>query len=50
MVLEEEALPTGWEMRLTDDGRQYFVDHNTRQTTFQDPRPGAKQMYDSFQL
>ena len=44
MVLEEEPLPTGWEMRLTEDGRQYFVDHNTRQTTFQDPRPGAKQM------
>ena len=28
-------------MRLTEDGMKYFVDHNTRTTTFQDPRPGA---------
>ena len=34
-------LPYGWEMRLTEDGMKYFVDHNTRTTTFQDPRPGA---------
>ncbi len=28
-------------MRITVDGTRYFVDHNTRTTTFQDPRPGA---------
>ena len=28
-------------MRMTEDGMRYFVDHNTRSTTFQDPRPGA---------
>ena len=39
----EEPLPPGWEMRLTEDGMRYFVDHNTRSTTFQDPRPGAAQ-------
>ena len=27
--------------RFTDDGVRYFVDHNTRTTTFDDPRPGA---------
>lgn len=27
-------LPPGWEIRVTADGRQYFVDHNTRSTTF----------------
>ena len=27
-------LPAGWEIRMTNDGRQYFVDHNTRVTTF----------------
>ena len=27
-------LPPGWEMRNMPDGRQYFVDHNTRSTTF----------------
>jgi atrophin-1 interacting protein 5 (WW domain-containing E3 ubiquitin protein ligase 1) len=38
---DEPALPPGWEIRLTEDGVRYFVDHNTRTTTFQDPRPGA---------
>ncbi|XP_014679559.1 PREDICTED: E3 ubiquitin-protein ligase Su(dx)-like [Priapulus caudatus] len=28
-------------MRFTLDGVRYFVDHNGRLTTFQDPRPGA---------
>lgn len=37
----EEALPPGWEIRFTEEGARYFVDHNTRTTTFQDPRPGA---------
>ena len=36
-------MPPGWEMRITDDGVHYFVDHNTRTTTFQDPRPGGYQ-------
>eukprot|EP00158_Paraphelidium_tribonemae_P006241 Partr_v1_DN27742_c0_g1_i1_m66988 putative E3 ubiquitin-protein ligase len=31
-------LPSGWEMRLTDTGRVYFVDHNTKITTWDDPR------------
>ena len=33
-----EALPTGWESRLADGGSVYFVDHNTRTTTWLDPR------------
>ncbi|KAG6820709.1 hypothetical protein H0H93_012762 [Arthromyces matolae] len=34
-------LPSGWEMRLTSTARVYFVDHNTRTTTWEDPRlPG----------
>lgn len=34
-------LPSGWEMRLTATGRVYFVDHNTRTTSWEDPRlPG----------
>ena len=41
MVMQEEPLPTGWEMRHTEDGVKYFVDHNSRSTTFSDPRPGA---------
>lgn len=31
-------LPPGWEMRTTPEGRPYFVDHNTRTTTWVDPR------------
>ena len=32
------ALPSGWEMRLTNTARAYFVDHNTKTTTWDDPR------------
>ncbi|KZO97882.1 HECT-domain-containing protein [Calocera viscosa TUFC12733] len=31
-------LPSGWEMRLTSSNRIYFVDHNTKTTTWDDPR------------
>lgn len=31
-------LPSGWEQRFTSEGRPYFVDHNTRTTTWVDPR------------
>ncbi|KAI9326055.1 hypothetical protein DFJ73DRAFT_767125 [Zopfochytrium polystomum] len=31
-------LPSGWEQRFTPEGRPYFVDHNTRSTTWLDPR------------
>ncbi|GAA5900461.1 uncharacterized protein JCM6883_002851 [Sporobolomyces salmoneus] len=31
-------LPSGWERRQTPRGRAYFVDHNTKTTTWDDPR------------
>jgi E3 ubiquitin-protein ligase NEDD4 len=31
-------LPSGWELRLTSTARVYFVDHNTKLTTWDDPR------------
>ena len=31
-------LPSGWEMRMTSSARIYFVDHNTRTTSWDDPR------------
>jgi E3 ubiquitin-protein ligase NEDD4 len=37
-VAQLGPLPSGWEMRLTDTGKIYFVDHNTRTTTWDDPR------------
>eukprot|EP00035_Acanthoeca_spectabilis_P013917 m.262511 g.262511 ORF g.262511 m.262511 type:complete len:1259 (+) comp16004_c1_seq1:143-3919(+) len=34
----EVPLPDGWEIRYTLGGVQFFVDHNTRSTTWEDPR------------
>ncbi|KAJ7459905.1 hypothetical protein FB451DRAFT_1271939 [Mycena latifolia] len=36
-------LPLGWEERSTPEGRPYFVDHQTRTTTWVDPRRAAIQ-------
>ena len=37
-ILNLSSLPSGWEMCMTSSGRIYFVDHNTRTTTWDDPR------------
>uniref|UniRef100_A0A1I8HY38 HECT-type E3 ubiquitin transferase n=1 Tax=Macrostomum lignano TaxID=282301 RepID=A0A1I8HY38_9PLAT len=34
-----EDLPPGWEMRRDARGRPYYVDHNTRTTTWERPSP-----------
>jgi E3 ubiquitin-protein ligase NEDD4 len=34
-------LPSGWEMRVYSTGRVYFVDHNTRITTWEHPRSSS---------
>ena len=31
-------LPEGWEARLAKDGRTFYIDHNTRTTTWEHPR------------
>ncbi|PRD29420.1 UNVERIFIED_CONTAM: NEDD4-like E3 ubiquitin-protein ligase WWP1 [Trichonephila clavipes] len=36
---EEEMLPGGWEVRFDQYGRKYYVDHNTRSTTWERPQP-----------
>jgi len=38
-VEAEEPLPPGWEMRFDSYGRKYYVDHNTRSTTWERPQP-----------
>uniref|UniRef100_A0A8C9D8K9 WW domain-containing protein n=1 Tax=Panthera leo TaxID=9689 RepID=A0A8C9D8K9_PANLE len=38
--LNEKLLPEGWEMRFTVDGIPYFVDHNSKTTTYIDPHTG----------
>ncbi|XP_029435409.1 E3 ubiquitin-protein ligase NEDD4-like isoform X3 [Rhinatrema bivittatum] len=31
-------LPPGWEMRIAPNGRPFFIDHNSKTTTWEDPR------------
>ncbi|XP_052260917.1 membrane-associated guanylate kinase, WW and PDZ domain-containing protein 2-like isoform X4 [Dreissena polymorpha] len=35
-------LPPNWEMAVTEDGQTYFIDHNTEQTHWLDPRLANK--------
>uniref|UniRef100_A0A4W3JFS7 Membrane-associated guanylate kinase, WW and PDZ domain-containing protein 1 n=1 Tax=Callorhinchus milii TaxID=7868 RepID=A0A4W3JFS7_CALMI len=37
-----EPLPRNWEMAYTDNGMVYFIDHNTKTTTWLDPRLAKK--------
>ena len=39
---ENEPLPPGWEKRRDLEGRVYYVDHNTRQTTWQRPNTDTR--------
>uniref|UniRef100_A0A672MI09 E3 ubiquitin-protein ligase n=1 Tax=Sinocyclocheilus grahami TaxID=75366 RepID=A0A672MI09_SINGR len=34
----QSFLPPGWEMRIAPNGRPFFIDHNSRITTWEDPR------------
>ncbi|XP_029008939.1 NEDD4-like E3 ubiquitin-protein ligase WWP2 isoform X1 [Betta splendens] len=34
-----ESLPAGWEQRVLPQGRVYYVDHNTKTTTWERPLP-----------
>ena len=34
----EIPLPAGWEVDTDYDGRTFFIDHTTKQTTWVDPR------------
>lgn len=36
---EIEWLPTGWEVKYTNHGRKYYVDHNTQTTHWEPPLP-----------
>ncbi|XP_015371652.1 PREDICTED: E3 ubiquitin-protein ligase Nedd-4 isoform X2 [Diuraphis noxia] len=35
-----DGLPKGWSMQVAPNGRTFFIDHNTRATTWVDPRTG----------
>jgi len=38
----DDPLPPGWEENVTEDGRFYYIDHNTQSTTWDDPRLKGK--------
>lgn len=38
----QETLPKNWEMAYTETGMVYFIDHNTKTTTWLDPRLAKK--------
>ncbi|XP_056341208.1 NEDD4-like E3 ubiquitin-protein ligase WWP1 isoform X1 [Oenanthe melanoleuca] len=38
-TVSTEPLPPGWEQRKDPHGRTYYVDHNTRTTTWERPQP-----------
>ena len=50
---ENEPLPPGWEKQSDPKGRVYYVNHNTRQTTWQRPNTyeehGFLDSMDSFE-
>ncbi|XP_051836662.1 E3 ubiquitin-protein ligase NEDD4 isoform X2 [Antechinus flavipes] len=35
---EQRSLPKGWEVRHAPNGRPFFIDHNAKTTTWEDPR------------
>uniref|UniRef100_A0A7N4V7C7 E3 ubiquitin-protein ligase NEDD4 n=1 Tax=Sarcophilus harrisii TaxID=9305 RepID=A0A7N4V7C7_SARHA len=35
---ERRSLPKGWEVRHAPNGRPFFIDHNAKTTTWEDPR------------
>ncbi|XP_020570030.1 E3 ubiquitin-protein ligase NEDD4 isoform X2 [Oryzias latipes] len=37
-AFESASLPSGWEVRHASNGRLFFIDHNTKTTTWEDPR------------
>uniref|UniRef100_A0A8C8REM9 E3 ubiquitin-protein ligase n=1 Tax=Pelusios castaneus TaxID=367368 RepID=A0A8C8REM9_9SAUR len=36
--VDQGFLPKGWEVRHAPNGRPFFIDHNTKTTTWEDPR------------
>ncbi|XP_014667841.1 PREDICTED: E3 ubiquitin-protein ligase NEDD4-like [Priapulus caudatus] len=38
---DDVSMPQGWAMQVAQNGRVFFIDHNTRTTTWNDPRTNA---------
>jgi hypothetical protein len=39
---DEGGLPEGWEECIDEKGRYYFIDHNSKSTSWKDPRTGKR--------
>lgn len=39
-ALSREGLPEGWSIQIAPNGRVFYIDHNTKATTWVDPRTG----------
>ncbi|TSW62390.1 Membrane-associated guanylate kinase, WW and PDZ domain-containing protein 2 [Bagarius yarrelli] len=39
-----EALPKNWEMAFSDSGEPYYIDHNSKTTSWLDPRTHSKEV------
>ncbi|XP_076335298.1 transcriptional coactivator YAP1-like isoform X2 [Tachypleus tridentatus] len=37
-MIDDAPLPSGWEMAITSLGQRYFLNHETKTTTWEDPR------------
>lgn len=37
-AMGDRDLPSGWESKLDSGGKQFFIDHSNRKTSFMDPR------------
>uniref|UniRef100_A0A8C9EGJ3 E3 ubiquitin-protein ligase n=1 Tax=Pavo cristatus TaxID=9049 RepID=A0A8C9EGJ3_PAVCR len=48
-VQAQDSLPPGWEKRVDPRGRYYYVDHNTRTTTWQRPTAEYVRNYEQWQ-
>ena len=46
---ERPSLPPGWERRQDTKNRVYYVDHNTRTTTWQHPTVNSVANYQNWQ-
>ena len=33
-MVDQLPLPPGWEIRFNDENKKYFIDHNTKTTTY----------------
>jgi len=43
----EDELPSGWEVRTTEDGKVYYVDHTSKLTQWDHPRSGKRKFLSS---